>query len=145
MRLSVGVKHAANDPEFVTELLARLGKDFRVFCGLESLSLPMLAIGTTGLMNAVANLVRARIAALFEAVEKGNVVEARRWHEELFELNRAIFLETNPIPLKYMMARLGLLKSPEVRLPLAPLDEQRGRTLDQALCRAGLLASSACG
>src|SRR6266542_22863 len=58
---------------------------------------------------------------------------------ELVELNQLIFLDTNPIPLEYMMTRLGLLETPEVRLPLVPLDAERGKILDEALRRAGLL------
>lgn len=135
----VGVKHAVNDLEFLTEVLALLGADFRVFCGLEALSLPMLAVGATGLMNAVGNLAPSRVAAMCDAVEHGDLAKARHLHFELFELNKAIFLDTNPIPLKYMMARMGLLETMEVRLPLIPLDEERGRKLDEVLRRAGLL------
>jgi 4-hydroxy-tetrahydrodipicolinate synthase len=135
----VGIKHAANDLELVTELLARLGPDFRIFCGLEALSLPMLAVGAAGLMNAVGNLAPARVARLCTAVFEGNLSEARKLHFELFELNQSIFLDTNPIPLKYMMARIGLLDSPELRLPLVPLDKQRMEILDGVLSRAGLL------
>ncbi len=135
----VGMKHAANDLELVTELLSLLGPEFRIFCGLESLSLPMLAVGAAGLMNAAANLAPARVAALYNEFAKGNWNEARRLHYELFELNRSIFLDTNPIPLKYMMSRLGLLESAELRLPLVPLDAERGKILDDVLSRAGLL------
>jgi 4-hydroxy-tetrahydrodipicolinate synthase len=135
----VGIKHAVNDLELVTELLAKIGRDFRIFCGLEALSLPMMAIGGVGTMNAVGNLEPGRVAAMCDAVERGDLAEARKLHFELFELNQSIFLDTNPIPLKYMMTRLGLLESPEVRLPLVPLDAERGKILDGALQRAGLL------
>lgn len=135
----VGVKHAVNDLEFLTEILVRMGQEFRVFCGLEALSMPMLAVGAAGLMNAVGNLAPARVAAMCNEVEKGNLEAARRLHFELFELNQAIFLDTNPIPLKYMMARMGLLETPELRLPLVPLDEERGRRLDELLKRVRLI------
>ena len=140
-----GIKHAANDLDFVSDLRARLGTEFRIFCGLESLSLPMLAVGATGLMNAVGNLVPARVAALYNEVERGNAAGARQLHDELFELNRAIFLETNPIPLKYMMARIGLLETPEVRLPLIGLAAEQAGELDEVLRRAGLLQKAAAG
>ena len=136
----VGIKHAANDLEFLTEVLTCLGRDFRVFCGLEALSLPMLALGASGLMNAVGNLAPANVARLCELVEEGDLAAARDLHFKLFELNQSIFLETNPIPLKYMMARMGLLDSSEVRLPLVPLDGERGKILNEVLYRAGLLA-----
>src|SRR6266403_1086803 len=135
----VGIKHAVNDLEFVTELLTELGPEFRVFCGLEALSLPMLVVGARGLMNAVSNLAPARVAALYEAVDQGDLEAARKLHAALFELNQSIFLDTNPVPLKYMMSRLGLLDSPELRLPLVPLDEEQKRILDPILARAGLL------
>src|SRR3989454_8836161 len=115
----VGQKHAANDLECLTETLALMGSEFRIFCGLEALSLPMLVIGAAGLMNAVGNLAPARVAAMCNAVDSKDLEKARDLHFELFELNQAIFLDTNPIPLKYMMWRLGLLETPEVRLPLA--------------------------
>lgn len=139
----VGIKHAANDLELVTELVTRLGADFRVFCGLEALSLPMLVVGASGLMNAVGNLTPARVAALYEAVAQGNLEQARKLHFELFELNRSIFLDTNPVPLKYMMSRVGLLESPELRLPLVPLDDEKAEALEPVLLRAGLLQPSA--
>ena len=136
-----GMKHAVHELDLASELLLRLGPEFRVFCGLESLSLPMLAIGAAGLMNAVGNITPARVAALCNLVADGKWDEARKLHFELFELNQAIFLDTNPIPLKYMMARLGLLETPEVRLPLVTLDKERQDVLDGVLRRAGLLES----
>lgn len=135
----VGIKHAANDLEFLTEVLTRLGREFRVFCGLEALSLPMLALGSAGLMNAVGNLAPTLVARLCELVDQGDLAAARDLHFQLFELNQSIFVETNPIPLKYMMARLGLLDTPEVRLPLVTIDRDRGKFLDEVLARAGLL------
>jgi len=138
----VGMKQAANDLELVTEVLARLGRDFRVFCGLEALSLPMMAVGAVGVMNAVGNLAPDRVAALCDRVAEGRLADARQLHDELFALNQAIFLDTNPIPLKYMMWRLGLLPSAAVRLPLVPIvDAARKATLDDVLRRAGLLTA----
>ena len=138
----VGIKHAVNDLEFVTELLSELGPEFRVFCGLEALSLPMLVVGARGLMNAVSNLAPARVAALYEAVEQGDLATARKLHAELFELNQSIFLDTNPGPLKYMMSRLGLLDSPELRLPLVSMDGEQAKILDKVLVRSGLLQAA---
>jgi len=58
----------------------------------------MLVVGARGLMNAVSNLAPARVAALYEAVERGDLATARKLHAELFELNQSIFLDTNPGP-----------------------------------------------
>ena len=138
----VGIKHAANDLEFLTKLILSLGSEFRIFCGLEALSLPMLAVGAKGLMSAVSHLAPMRVAALYQVVERGELEAARKLHNELFELNESIFLDTNPIPLKYMMNRLGLLDSPELRLPLVSLDPQQAPILDSVLARAGLLQAA---
>lgn len=138
----VGIKHAANDLELITEMLSALGPDFRIFCGLEVLSLPMLVLGASGLMNAVSNLAPGPVAALYQAVAEGNLERARKLHFELFELNQSIFLDTNPIPLKYMMWRLGLIDVPEVRLPLTTLEGEQTKILDQILGRARLMQTS---
>src|SRR5437867_2521126 len=94
-----GMKHASTDLEIITDLLVELGGNFRIFCGLEALSLPMLAVGASGVMNAAGNLDPARVRALCAAVLNGDLAAARRLHFELFQLNKAIFLDTNPIPL----------------------------------------------
>jgi 4-hydroxy-tetrahydrodipicolinate synthase len=138
----VGLKHADQNLELLTELLVGLGSEFRIFCGVEALSLPMLILGGSGLMNAVGNLAPARVAALYAAVQERDFERAREIHVELFELNQSIFVDTNPVPLKYMMSRLGLLDAPELRLPLVSLDEANARILDAVLIRAGLLEVS---
>ncbi len=135
----VGIKHASSELDLVTELLLRIGPEFRVFCGLEALSLPMLSVGAAGVMNAVGNLDPRRVAALCNAVSRGQWDEARRIHYQLFAVAQAIFLDTNPIPLKYMMKRLGLLPNDEVRLPLLSINSGREAILDDVLRRTGLL------
>ncbi len=135
----VGIKHASADLTLVTRLLARLGPEFRIFVGLEELSFPMLALGAQGLMNAAGNLAPGRVAALCEHVFAGRLAEARALHFELFELFQAIFFDTNPIPLKAMLRRMGLLEANEHRLPMVPATPELEARLDGVLRRAGLL------
>jgi len=135
----VGITHAVNDIAFVTKLLDRFGFEFRVFAGLEELSFPMLALGAAGLMNAVGNLAPGKIVALYDAVRRGALTEARALHFELFELNQAVFFDTNPIPLKYMMKRVGLLAENEHRLPMVPATREMEERLDGVLRRAGFV------
>ena len=136
----VGLKHASTDFALPTRLLAALGPEFRIFVGLEELSFPLLAVGAAGLMNAVGNLLPARVAALCERVAAGRLARARELHFELFELNQAIFFDTNPIPLKWMMHRLGLLPGNEHRLPMIPASAELEARLEGVLRRSGLLA-----
>jgi 4-hydroxy-tetrahydrodipicolinate synthase len=99
----------------------------------------MLAVGAAGLMNAVGNLAPRKVADLYDAASRGNMTEARQLHFDLFELNLSVFYDTNPIPIKYMMKRMGLLKTNEHRLPMLPATDELERRLDKVLQRAGLL------
>ena len=135
----VGMKHAVNDLGLVSAVLARLGPDFRVFVGLEELSFPMMAVGACGLMNAVGNVAPARLVEICDAVRDGDLHRGRKLHESLYELNEAVFFDTNPIPVKYMMKRMGLLADDEHRLPMVPATPEVAARLDAVLDRAGLL------
>jgi len=134
----VGIKQAVNDLGFVSECLHELGKDFKVFVGLEELSFPMMAIGACGLMNAVGNLRPGVLAQMCEAVFAGDMATGRRLHDQLLEINKAVFFDTNPIPMKYMMKKLGLLADNEHRLPMVPATAELAAKLDGVLARAGL-------
>lgn len=136
----VGMKHAVNDLGFVTESFGALGNDFRVFVGLEELSFPMMAIGACGLMNAVGNLCPGRLARMCEAVWDSDLKAGRELHQGLLELNKSVFFETNPIPIKYMMKRMGILPANEHRLPMVPASGELEARLDGVLRRAGLVA-----
>jgi 4-hydroxy-tetrahydrodipicolinate synthase len=139
----VGMKHAANDLGFVTQCLTSLGEDFRIFVGLEELSFPMMAIGACGLMNAVGNLRPRMLRQLCEAVWNSDIPKARELHDRLLEVNQAVFFDTNPIPIKYMMKRLGLIPDNEHRLPMTPATRELEQRLDGVLGRAGLLTAAA--
>jgi 4-hydroxy-tetrahydrodipicolinate synthase len=90
-------------------------------------------------MNAVGNLVPGKVAALCDAVRAGRLEEARGLHFELNELFLAVFYDTNPIPMKYMMRRVGLIDRNEHRLPMLPAGKELERRLDALLARAGLI------
>ncbi|HZO23804.1 MAG TPA: 4-hydroxy-tetrahydrodipicolinate synthase [Steroidobacteraceae bacterium] len=139
----VGMKQAVNDLAFVSECLGALGSEFRIFVGLEELSFPMMAVGACGLMNAVGNLRPRALADLCEAVWASELPKAQAMHQALLEINQAVFFDTNPIPMKYMMKRLGLLPTNEHRLPMAPATAELEKRLDGVLRRAGLLKDHA--
>jgi len=132
----IGMKHAVNDLGFVSECL-RSQPGMRIFVGLEELSFPGLAVGACGLMNAVGNLRPRVLADMCEAVWRNDLNGARQLHDRLLEVNQAVFYDTNPIPMKYMMKRLGLIPSNEHRLPLVPATPELERRLDAVLDRAG--------
>ena len=135
----VGMKHAVNDLGFVTECLAAFGDDFKIFVGLEELSFPMMTIGACGLMNAVGNLRPAVLAEMCEAVWSSDLKKGRELHQRLLEINQAVFYDTNPIPMKYMMKKLGIMPTNEHRLPMVAATPELEKRLDGVLERAGLL------
>jgi 4-hydroxy-tetrahydrodipicolinate synthase len=135
----VGMKHAVNDLGFVTECLAAFGDDFKIFVGLEELSFPMMTIGACGLMNAVGNLRPAVLAEMCEAVWSSDLKTGREIHQRLLEINQAVFYDTNPIPMKYMMKKLGIMPTNEHRLPMVAATPELEKRLDGVLERAGLL------
>ena len=139
----VGMKHAVNDLGFVSEALSALGRDFRIFVGLEELSFPMMAVGACGLMNAVGNLQPQILSQLCEAIWESDLIQAQALHHQLLEINQAVFFDTNPIPIKYMMKRLGILPANEHRLPMVPATPELERRLDGVLRRAQLITESA--
>jgi 4-hydroxy-tetrahydrodipicolinate synthase len=132
----VGAKHASTDLGWVTDVLLRLGPQFRIFVGLEEITLPMLAVGAAGMVNAVANVFPAAIVALYQAVQDEKLTEARRLHQLLWQLNRSVFFDTNPIPVKYMMRQRGLIPTNEERLPMAPATPEVERLCDAVLAAA---------
>ena len=134
-----GMKHASLDMGFVSDALAEVNDDMRIFVGLEELSFPMLAIGACGLMNAVGNLAPKPLADMCEAVWRGDLNGARALHRQLHEINKAVFFDINPIPMKYMMKRLGILPANEHRLPLLPAEPALEKRLDAVLERVGLV------
>ncbi|WP_224405006.1 4-hydroxy-tetrahydrodipicolinate synthase [Afifella sp. IM 167] len=135
----VGMKHASLDLAFVSDVLAEVDEDLRIFVGLEELSFPMMAVGACGLMNAAGNLNPKPLAEMCEAVWAGDLFAARALHRRLFEINKAIFWDVNPIPMKYMMKRLGILPRNEHRLPLVPASPDLEKRLDAVLERAGMV------
>ncbi|MGI9372053.1 MAG: 4-hydroxy-tetrahydrodipicolinate synthase [Hyphomicrobiales bacterium] len=135
----VGMKHASLDLGYVSDLFEHVNEDLRVFVGLEELSFPMMAVGACGLMNAVGNLNPKPLADMCEAVWQGDLFAARDLHRKLFEINKAVFYDINPIPMKYMMKRLGIIPANEHRLPLMSATRDLETRLDDVLQRNGML------
>ena len=135
----VGMKHAVDDLGFASECLERFGMDFRIFVGLEDLSYPMMAVGACGLMNAVGNLQPKKLSRMCEAVWAGDLIKAKKLHYDLFEINQAVFYDTNPIAIKYMMKKLRIMPKNEHRLPMVAATKELEKRLDGVLKRNGLL------
>jgi 4-hydroxy-tetrahydrodipicolinate synthase len=114
----VAIKEASGSLDQVSDLRARC--DMTVLSGDDSLTLPMLALGATGVVSVVSNLVPGECRALVDAFAAGDLDAARRWHFRLLPLFRAAFWETNPAPIKMLLHLDGGRMAPETRLPLVP-------------------------
>ena len=111
---------------------------FSVLSGEDSLALPMIACGADGVIAVVSNEAPALLVALVEAALSGDRDEAAQLQAKLFPLMRANFRESNPIPVKWALHRLGLIQD-VLRLPLVPLSKAQHKPMEEALKEAGLL------
>ena len=136
----VGVKETTRDFEHVSYVLHACGSDFLAFSGIELLCYPMLAIGGAGHLSCVANFAPRPVAELYDRFAAGDHDEARRLHYELHPLVELAFLETNPVPAKWAMHRLGILESALARPPLAPLSEASAARAEQILAAEAVTA-----
>jgi 4-hydroxy-tetrahydrodipicolinate synthase len=132
----VAIKEATGNVDRTSELLDRV-PELVVLSGDDSLTLPIMSVGGTGVISVLANVVPAETQALCAAASRGDMAEARRLHRKLYPLARTLFVETNPIPVKYALARIGRISS-EIRLPLTPLSASGREKLDPVLDVLGL-------
>jgi 4-hydroxy-tetrahydrodipicolinate synthase len=118
----VGVKEATGNMMQMTEICRVVPPEFLVLSGDDYMTLPLMAIGGRGLISVVANEVPAEMVQMVEAAERSDFATARRWHEKLLPLMQVNFIESNPIPVKFAMAAMGLCDE-VYRLPLVPPGE----------------------
>lgn len=134
----VGVKDATASMVRVSQQRAVMGEDFCQLSGEDATVLGFMAHGGHGCISVTANVAPKLCADFQNACLVGDFASARVIHDRLMPLHEALFVESNPVPVKYAASRLGLCK-PDVRLPLAPLAETNHRVIDEALVKAGLL------
>jgi 4-hydroxy-tetrahydrodipicolinate synthase len=118
----IGIKEATKDFEHVNRLFHACGPGFRIYCGTELFALAFLALGGAGHISALANLMPRELSQLYELARSSKWEEARNLHNYLLPMCDALFIETNPVPLKQVLAWMEKI-SPEVRSPLAPLSD----------------------
>lgn len=128
----IGLKEATGSLDEVQEVVRLCGDKIEVYSGDDSLTLPVLAVGGVGVISVVANIAPRRSAAMVAAALAGDWATARTIHFDLLPLMRALFLESNPIPVKAAMARLGFCVD-ELRMPLLPMSSGPRAELERIL------------
>jgi len=128
----VGMKEATADMTQFSDILEFCGQGFDVLSGDDFTILTSLALGGTGVISVVSNLLPKDVARLCAAFRTGDIAKAREIHYRIMPISRACFIETNPIPVKTALAKMGRMDI-EMRLPLVPMAAENEKILDAAL------------
>jgi 4-hydroxy-tetrahydrodipicolinate synthase len=138
----VGIKEASGNMVQIAEVCARMPADFSVLSGDDALALPAMAVGARGVISVASNEAPEAMARLADAALAGNLAQARDLHTRLLPLMLVNFVESNPIPVKAALARLGLIEE-VYRLPMVPPRPETRARVERALVAAGLLEAEA--
>lgn len=128
----VGIKEASGNLDQMVNIKVNAPKNFLLISGDDALTLPILSIGGAGVISVLANIMPREVEEVVRKFEAGDIQGARELHFYLYPLIKAMFLETNPIPVKTAMGMMGLI-SPELRLPMAPLSSKNKIILKKIL------------
>ncbi len=133
----VGIKEASGSLDQVSAIIDLC--DITVLSGEDALTLPMMALGAKGVISVAANVVPKRMAMMVKNFMAGNLEESRKIHFSLFPLFKALFYETNPIPVKTALGMMGRI-IPELRLPLCDIENENRERLRKVLTDTGVLS-----
>jgi 4-hydroxy-tetrahydrodipicolinate synthase len=128
----VAVKEASSNYKQISEIIRCKPEGFSVLSGNDDETLSLMATGADGVVSVVSNIAPREMVQLVEALREDDMAKARAYHHLLTPLFRACFVEPNPIPGKYAMARLGLMAN-ELRLPLVPASPKTEEFMDKVL------------
>jgi 4-hydroxy-tetrahydrodipicolinate synthase len=134
----VGIKDATGNIERGSDLLLRAPQDFAVYSGDDGSCLALMLLGGHGVISVTSNVAPRLMHEMCEAAFRGDLAEARAINNKLLGLHQKLFVEANPIPVKWVVAQMGLIGE-GIRLPLTPLSAVHHDVLKQAMRQAGVL------
>lgn len=134
----VGIKDATGGIERGTDLLLRAPKDFAIYSGDDATGMPLMLLGAKGVISVTANVAPKLMHEMCMAAIAGDVISARDINAKLFALHQKLFVEANPIPVKWVLAQMGLIKT-GIRLPMVTLSAQYHEVLRTACKPAQIL------
>ncbi|CPR13783.1 4-hydroxy-tetrahydrodipicolinate synthase [Brenneria goodwinii] len=135
----VAIKEATGNLSRVSQIQELVSEDFILLSGDDASGLDFMQLGGKGVISVTANIAAREMAELCRLAAQGNFVEARRLNQRLMPLHQKLFVEPNPIPVKWACKELGLMATDTLRLPMTPLTESGQTVLARALKQAGLL------
>ncbi|HBR17456.1 MAG: 4-hydroxy-tetrahydrodipicolinate synthase [Deltaproteobacteria bacterium RIFCSPLOWO2_12_FULL_43_16] len=134
----VGIKEATGSLQQVSDTIEMARKDFIILSGDDFTTLPLLSVGGHGVISVTSNVAPKDVSQMCDAFFAGDIVEAKRLHYKLQPLHRAMFVETNPIPVKTALAIMGKVEE-EFRLPLVKMGDANRKKLQKALSDYGVI------
>jgi len=134
-----GIKEAGADLVKMAQAIALSDPSFLFISGDDAITLPLLAIGGRGLISTSSNVAPVEMAEITRSHQRGEVEKARDVHYRLLPLMNALFIETNPIPVKAALHLMGRIQTPTVRLPLTPMQKQAQDQLEPVLAELELI------
>ncbi|MGH9856005.1 MAG: 4-hydroxy-tetrahydrodipicolinate synthase [Blastocatellia bacterium] len=137
----VGIKEASGNIAQIAEVAASIDESFKLFAGDDTVVLPVAALGGIGVVSVASNLLPRQVSDLCHASIEGRFDEARRLNRQLTPIFKALFIESNPIPVKAALAMTGMIEE-VYRLPLTPMSQSNRAKLEQVLTEAGVLAKA---
>lgn len=135
----VGIKEASGDLDQCSAIMRDAPEGFSLYSGEDSLTLPLIAMGASGVIAVVSNEVPKKFGDMVRLALAGTMAEARTLHMELFELMRLNFIESNPVPVKEALFMMGIFSGMNFRLPLVGLADEHRERLRAGLVRLGLV------
>ncbi|HWR01400.1 MAG TPA: 4-hydroxy-tetrahydrodipicolinate synthase [Chlorobaculum sp.] len=134
----LAVKEASDNMDQITEMIERRPERFSVLTGEDSLILPFMAMGGDGVISVAANQVPKAVKGLVEAMRAGNLDEARAINRTYRKLFKLYFIESNPVPVKYALAQMGMVEE-VYRLPLVPMSDSNKAIVRAEMQNLGLI------
>lgn len=134
----IGVKEASGNISQIAKLIAIKPSSLSVFSGNDDQTLPIMALGGCGVISVISNILPSEFRELAHLILEGKIKEAQMINNKLISMANLLFIETNPIPVKYAAYRLGLCKN-YLRLPLIPASRNTEKLIDEELSRLGVL------
>lgn len=135
----VGIKEATGNLSRVSQIQELVDDDFILVSGDDATALDFMQLGGRGVISVTANIAASEMVQLCQLAQQGNFAEARGLNRRLMALHQKLFVEPNPVPVKWAAKKLGLIATDTLRLPMTPMTDAGGPVVEQALKHAGLL------
>ncbi len=136
----IGIKEASGKPERTADIFKRCGKEFAIYSGDDATALDSMKVGAVGVISVTANVAPGKMHKMCQSALNNDMTLAQKINDELMPLHKKLFVESNPIPTKWVLHQMGLIP-PGIRLPLSTLDQKFHADLKDAMQMAGIVHS----